>query len=442
MTAVALLLLSSLQFVPHAVQIERGEPLKRSAFLGVQSAPADGGKGLRVVRVIPGGTGEALGLKEGDVLTSVNGTPVLAPPQLQAALRGLKANDPLMIAYVREGKEARADGRAAARPMQIEQGLDVVYDQVVSRGKRIRVMVTKPQGQGRFPALLYIGGIGAYSLDGSFSNIFPAAGRLLEPVARAGYVTVRIDKPGQGDSEGPLYRELEFGVEKDTYVQALRLAKSYPYVDKDRIAIFGHSMGGCFGPLVAAEEPVKAVIVTGTLFKTFGEYMLENTRRQAEMSGASPEEVDRSGRDTLRATHYLFHEGLTPRQLAEKHPDLAGWVRSSVPDGETYSGVGIPFFRELANTNLAAAWAKVDADVLAIYCANDFLSGQDDHERIASAMNQKRPGSGEFKLLPDSDHLFRKTTSPSNSMQTWGQPGEFNPSIAQSLVDYLKRKLG
>jgi pimeloyl-ACP methyl ester carboxylesterase len=213
-------------------------------------------------------------------------------------------------------------------------------------------------------------------------------------------------------------------------------------VNKEKIAIFGHSMGGCFGPLVAAEEPVKAVIVTGTAFKTWGEYMLENSRRQAEMGGASPEAVGQAGRDTLKAVFYLFEQGMTPKEMAEKHPEMAAWVRGNTPDMETYSGVGIPFFRELAQTNLAEAWSKVSADALAIYCANDFLSGQDDHERIASAMNARRAGSGEFKLLPNSDHLFRKTTSPLNSMQTWGQPGEHNPSIAETVLEYLKRKVG
>jgi pimeloyl-ACP methyl ester carboxylesterase len=271
--------------------------------------------------------------------------------------------------------------------------------------------------------------------------MFPFAGGVLEPAARAGFVTVRIDKPGQGDSEGPLYKELAFGSEKDAYLQALRLAKSYDFVDRNRVAIFGHSMGGCFGPLVAAEEPVKAVIVTGTLFKTFGEYMLENSRRQAEMGGATADAVDQGGRETLKAVYHLFEQGLSLKEMAEKHPEMAGWARGNTPDMETYSGVGIPFFRELSQTNLAKAWTGVSADVLAIYCANDFLSGQDDHERIAAAANKRRAGSGEFKLLADSDHLFRKTTSPLNSLQTWGQPGELNPSISGAVLEYLKRKL-
>jgi pimeloyl-ACP methyl ester carboxylesterase len=434
-------LLASLLAAVSFAQIQRGEPLKRSGLLGVQSAPSADGKGVRVVRALPGGTGESLKLAAEDVILTINGSSVSNPQQLVGAVRTLKEGDAIRIVYLRGGKEATAEGKMLARPKQVEDGLDVIYDQVVSMGKRIRVIVTKPKAAGRHPVFFYIGGIGAYSLDGSFSSLFPAFGKVLEPIAKAGYVTVRIDKPGQGDSEGPIYRELGFGVEQDAYLQALRLTKTYDFVDPQRIAIFGHSMGGTFGPLVAAQEPVKTVIVLGTLYKTFGEYMLENTRRQAEMGGAAPDALDQGLRDMVRAYNGLFNEGLSPRQLQEKYPDLRQWVQENMPDLETYSGVGVGFWRELSQVNIAKAWNGVSGDALAIYCENDFLCGQDDHERIAKAMNAKRAGSGEFVLLKGSDHLLRKTSSPLNSLQTWGQPGEFNPNVIETLLDYLKRKL-
>ncbi len=421
------------------VQVQRGEPLPRTGFLGVQSAAVEGGKGVKVVRIVPGGSGETLGLKADDVLLSVNGTALTTPQQLGTVVRAIKGGDPLKVVYLRADKEAAAEGKMAGRPIPSEPGLDVIFDQVLSQGKRIRVMITKPQGSGKFPVLFFIGGIGAYSVDGALSSSF--YGKVLGPVSQAGYVTVRIDKPGQGDSEGPEYKSLGFGAEKDAYLQALRLTKTLEYVDPDRIAIFGHSMGGCFGPLVASEEPVKAIIVTGTLYKTFGEYMLENTRRQAELGGAAPDGLDQSLRQCMAAMHYLFDEGLTPKQATDQHPETANWIKGNFPDGETYSGVGAGFWKELANTNLAKAWLGSNADVLAIYSENDFLSGRDDHERIAAAMNRKREGSGEFKLLEGSDHIWSKTTSMRDSQQKWGKASEFNPSIIETVLGYLKRIL-
>ena len=61
-----------------------------------------------------------------------------------------------------------------------------------------------------------------------------------------------------------------------------------PSIDQDKILIFGHSMGGCEGPIIATEFPVKGIAVYGTVTRTWHEYMLENLRRQAPLAGTSP----------------------------------------------------------------------------------------------------------------------------------------------------------
>lgn len=418
-------------------QIDRGAPLPRKGFLGVQTAPDS--KGVKVARVVSGGSVEKMGLKESDVILALNGQQVDAPAKLVALARMTNAGSDVTIHYLRDGKELDAKGKMAERPRVTEQGLNVIYDQVVSQGKRVRVIITKPKGDGKFPTLFLIGGIGAYSMDAPFAAA--PYGNVLAPIANAGYVTVRIDKPGQGDSEGPQYKDLTFKAEQDAYVQALRLVKTLDFVDKDRIAIFGHSMGGAFGPMVAAEEPVKALIVCGTLMKSFTEYMLENTRRQSELDDSPQDSLDQEQKLLAQTVQALFVEGLSPAEVATKHPDLADFVKATIPDGETYSGVGIPFFRELSQTNLSQGWKDSKCSVLSIYCENDFLSGQDDHERIAKYVNQLRPGTAEFKLLTGADHGFTKTSSMKDSKQRWGQGGEFNPTIVGTLLDYLNKTL-
>lgn len=380
-----------------------------------------------------------MGLKVGDVLVAINGQKIDAPAKLVLLARGLNGGSTLTLSYLRDGKEQTARGTVVEKPKQVEANLDVIYDQVVSLGKRIRVIITKPKGEGKFPALFLIGGIGAYSVDAPFSGM--PYGNVVGPIANAGFATVRIDKPGQGDSEGPEYKNLTFNVEADAYLQALRLAKTLPYIDPNRIAIYGHSMGGCFAPVVASQEPVKAVIANGTLFQSFTEYMLENTRRQSELSGTPEDQLDQEQKLLSAVVYYLFDMNETPASAAKKHPELAAAIKSACPDGETYSGVGIPFFRDLEQTNLPKAWSGTKADVLVLYGENDFLSGQVDHERIVTFVNKLRPGTAQFKLLPNTDHIFTKTTSMRDSMDKWGKGGEFNPLIVNTILDYLKKEL-
>lgn len=424
---------------------ERGAPLPRKGVFGAALAPvaAQGGQpgGLRITAISPGLTAERLGLKVGDIVTEIAGEPTPAAPALSGALRKKNAGDSITVRFIREGQASQGQAALVARPLQRPDGFRVHYDQVVSQGKRIRIIATHPEGSGPHPTIFLIGGIGAYSSDGDFATA--PYGNILGPLAKSGYATVRIDKPGQGDSEGPTYTELTYTVERDAYLQALRLAKTLPFVDKNRIAIFGHSMGGSFGPQVAAQESVRGLIVHGTLARTWYEYTLENSRRQMELGGTPPAVVSEQMIPLARVMHYLFNEGKSPAEIKTAHPDLAEAVNGMIPDGRTYSGVGLPFFQELAKENLAAAWQNLgETQVLALYGENDFISGITDHQDIARWVNARRPGTATFTLVPQSDHGFNQTSSPRDSMEKWGRPGAtFNSNIIDILKSWLEKTL-
>ncbi|MBX7133162.1 MAG: alpha/beta fold hydrolase [Fimbriimonadaceae bacterium] len=421
------------------------QPLPRKAAFGAQllaatpeqrsKAGLKEGEGVTLGNVLPALSAEAAGLKTGDILIAVDGKKVGTPADCVAVFRTKNGGESVTVEYVREGKRDKKTIALKERPRQKPDGFEVVYDQVVSNGKRIRLIVTRPSGGGKHPVVMLIGGIGAYSVDGDFPNV--AYGKIMGPIAKAGYATARIDKPGQGDSEGPIYSDLTFNVELEAYRDTLKALKKMEGIDPDKIFIFGHSMGGAFGPILGAETDLAGIMVGGTIAKTWTEYMLENTRRQSLLSGASLGDVGASQMRLASIVHYLFTEGKTPDQIAKDHPDLAGDVRGMVPDGKTYSGVGLPFFKELAGYNLAGYWTKVKAPTLAFWGENDFISTEEDHEMIKKIVGDK----GTFVKVPQSDHGFFKTTSFADSAAKWGRPGsEFNPNIIDILLGWLKER--
>lgn len=420
-------------------EVKRGDPLPRNGALGAQLQPDPAG-GVRIVRVLPGLTAESLKLQDGDILASLNDTKISSVADVQGFMRTNKAGKELKVVVKRGEKEVSASGKILPRPFQKAEGMNVRYDQVLSNGKRIRVIVTSPKTAGPHPTVFVIGGIGAYSLDGDFASI--GYGNILEPIAKAGYAIVRIDKPGQGDSEGPAYTDLGFNVELDAYIQALRLSKTLPEVDKDRIAIFGHSMGGTFGPLVAAEEKVKGVAAAATLYRSWIEYVLENSRRQMTLSGNSAGAIDEQMRRLTALNHYLYNEDLSPADIAKKSATMKETVEAEIPDGKTYSGVGIPFFRELSKKNLGEAWMKSDCQVLALWGEAEFISGLTDHQMIVDAVNRVRPGTAELKTLANSDHGFFNVKDARESAAKWGTgQAPFNPNVIDALLDWLNRKI-
>lgn len=424
------------------------QELPRRGALGLQMAPlsADEAKslglkaGVKASTILPGLTAEALKLAPNDVLISLNRKAISTTADVTGVLRTMRAGENLIAVVNRGGKTVTLQAALVEKPKQKGEGIDVVYTHVVSKGNRIRVIATHPKGAGPFPTLFVIGGIGSYSMDGEFRSV--PYGNILEPISKAGYAIVRTEKPGQGDSDGPAYTDLLFNDELDAYIQSLRMVKTLPFVDKSKIAIFGHSMGGAFGPLVGAAEQVKGIASCATMYKSWIEYNLENERRQMALAGATGPEIDAHQVQLSQILHYTYNDQLLPAQIIKKNPKLKAAVTDTFPDGKTYSGVGLRFFQQLSLKNLPEAWAKTNCNVLSLWGEYDFISTGWDQEEIANCVNAVKPGFGEFRLLKNADHGFFNTTSFKDSMTKWGKPGNVhNPEVTSVLLEWLGRVL-
>lgn len=63
--------------------------------------------------------------------------------------------------------------------------------------------MTRPKTPGRYPAVLLVGGLGCYSLDGELMRD-AGYGPVLKTLLQHGFATMRVEKTGEGDSEGSL----------------------------------------------------------------------------------------------------------------------------------------------------------------------------------------------------------------------------------------------
>jgi pimeloyl-ACP methyl ester carboxylesterase len=422
--------------------------LKRGALFGVkvtsladedrQRLNLEVGRGALVEDVIPGSTAEAVGLKAGDVIVSIDGAKVEGPSGTIRAISSRKAGESVTVEYRRGDETLKQQVTLKGRPIEPSDAHEVEYGSIVAQAGRLRTIVTRPKGLvGKHPGLLLIQGVGMSSVEGSFGGYR----EIINDFTARGFVTLRVDKPGCGDSEGGPTDAVDFNSELNGYRQALKALRGRADVDPANVFVFGHSMGGVMAPLLGPEVPVRGIIVYGTIGRTFAEYLPENFRRQAELLDSPAGAVDRQARADATLMTRLFADHLTPKEVLEKYPDLRERVEAIFPDGRTLGGRGLAFYEQLAAKDPGEAWEAFDGHVLVLWGRADFVSLEEDHALIARIINRVQPGNGTFLALDGIDHGFKKATSPRQSMTRGGKPGEFNPSVLEACRAWVEKTL-
>lgn len=90
--------------------------MQERPFLGVvPDESMENQQGAVIGGIIEKSTAEAIGLKEGDVITAVNDRAVKNFDELRAAIRELKPGDDLKVKYLRDGKQGEASGKLKSK---------------------------------------------------------------------------------------------------------------------------------------------------------------------------------------------------------------------------------------------------------------------------------------------------------------------------------------
>jgi uncharacterized protein len=417
----------------HAAESEGREPLLRRPFFGVQLAPVPaeaGVQGVLLESVFAGQSAERGGLRSGDIVVTINGQAIDGTPALLAQLRGRRVGEVLEIGFLRDGERRQARVTLHELPRESYSDIEVIYDELEVGGARRRTILTRPREQeGARPAVLMVGGIGCYSIDVPLGEP-QAYVRILNELTRRGYVTMRVEKSGMGDSEGPPCAEQSLLEELAGYVAAARAMPGYPFIDGRQIFLFGHSIGGIHAPLVeaavAAETPLAGVIAMATVGTSWFAYEMENSRRQAPLWGTPAEEAEAALRISGYCLAAVTVGRRTPAEVVAERPDCA----DSMQFPAHYS-----YRRQLVELDLPGSWRKVRAPVLLIYGMSDFLTSAAEHHYIAGLLSSERTGQATVVLIEEMDHYFRRVPSYAESLRA--SRGEVQAEFDTRIYDVL-----
>lgn len=118
---------------------------------------------------------------------------------------------------------------------------------------RMGAVANAPVAGGRFPLVLYSGGINPYTLSNAV---------MAEFLASHGHVVVAVPSLGQTDQQpDQTYSSIEMEASVRDLELAWSLVRDQPYVDDARLAVFGHSLGGTVALMFAMRnQNVTAVV--------------------------------------------------------------------------------------------------------------------------------------------------------------------------------------
>jgi uncharacterized protein len=401
--------------------------LPRAPFLGAALTGAEGSP--TIAGAAAGTPAEAMGLQAGDVIVSVDGQPVATSAAFLASVGKKRAGDTVTIVVRRGAQTLTKQGRLAPRPLEHQSDYDIDYGNVDAGGAKRRVIVTRPHTSAPHPAVLLLGGIGCYSLDGLLRPAEPSHpyAKVLDTLTRAGYVTMRVEKSGMGDSEGVPCDDprADFELEVRAFTAGLTQLESMPDVDKRNVFLFAHSIGPLVAARIASGHPVRGIAVAETIGTGWLEYDLTNTRRQLLLRGVPFDDVDRAVRHHEVCAHHYYVEKWTPEQILAADKACASDIEAPAP---------YTYMQQVASLDLAALWKKIDAPALIVYGTADFVTDDSQGRYLRDMINAFHPGHATYVTIEGMDHGLQLTGTAKASFE--GAP---DAPFAQRLADETLR---
>lgn len=295
-----------------------------------------------------------------------------------------------------------------------------------NRGVRLRTFITRPNSvTGKVPAIFFVGWLSCDTVEYADADTKDGFGILLRRlIEQSGYATVRMDKPGVGESEGDCGKA-DFTEELSGYQSAFDEMLKYDFIDPAKILVIGMSNGGGTSALVPRQHPVRGYIAASSWGRTWYEHMLDLERRRLMEEGKPPAEVNTAVKAFVEFYTLYLMKGMTPGQIIARHPEWKSlWYDS--PDGQY--GRPAAFYQQLQALNLGEIWQRVDEPVLVIRGTADNIMSRADSEAIARIVNQVHPGHARYLQIDDMTHGFTVN-------------GKFYKELIPTILTWMKEQL-
>jgi pimeloyl-ACP methyl ester carboxylesterase len=276
----------------------------------------------------------------------------------------------------------------------------------------------------RLPAVVLIGGSGPVDRDSLVFGI-PILGQIANALADAGFVVLRYDKRGIGQSGGRAESAGLVDYAEDARA-AVKFLSDRKDVDPRRIAVIGHSEGGAVGLIAGAKDKrIAAVGLLAAPGTTGAELILAQQRHLLNRTKLTDEEKQ-AKIDLQKRIHDAVLTG-------------KGWDAISADVRRT---VDNPEFQSILSHDPSKVMPDVKQPILIIQGELDTQVEPENADRLAAlAQQRKNSRPVEVVKVPGVNHLLVPATT--GEVDEYGKLAgkHVSPAVVEAIVTWLKKTL-
>lgn len=310
--------------------------------------------------------------------------------------------------------------------------------------------ITRPPGEGPFPAVILVTGSGAQNRDEEVFGHKPFR-VIADYLGRNGIVVLRYDDRGIGGSGGTSAGATSADFASDTRA-GFDYIKKLGYVDSEAVGVIGHSEGGLIAMLLASEYEDVDFIITMAGPGTRGEKILTDQREYISRLSNIPDSTIAINTRMNNRIFEIMLEEATPASGLEK---IDQYVREFLTD--LYGDIE-EIDQVLANLHNSIGgdsynWiryflASDPAELLkSVKCPVLILNGDLDCQVIASengwriekALKDSGNDDVSLKVLPGLNHIFQHAKT--------GLPDEYvnieetvSPEVLEIISEWINNR--
>ena len=283
-------------------------------------------------------------------------------------------------------------------------------------------MLTLPNGDGPFPAIVMVHGSGPEDQDETIGPNKPfkdlAWGLASHKIAVLRY-TKRTKQYGAPSGSIDAYTVKDETI--DDADAAVALLAKFPEIDPHHVYVLGHSLGGLLAPRIAAGDgQVAGIIIAAGTARPLEQVIVEQLKYLANLHGEANEESRKQIAAAEQAAIVIEDPALKPGSTV----NLLG---AKIPAS---------YFLDLRSYHPAETVKKLKVPILVLQGGRDYQVTKQDYDLWKAALAKDPLAS--FRFYPDLTHLFMTGTGPGpGSPSDYAVPEHVSTQVIQDIAQWV-----